>query len=164
VSIGDVPFWMRHFCTLHGWDAAKPCVPCAADGPTREDQLRRAIAAAVSGDVSDIDSLFTATAAGSSPATVAQSREELVSEIEERRGALSHERVTFGRADSNGSVVRMEWEASGLHTGRLPLPGAGAVLEPTGLRLRVRAVTWARFEGSRIASWRGHWEDIALAS
>jgi hypothetical protein len=162
--IAVVEPWMRHFCTLHGWDATKPCVDCAADGSTREDLLRRAIVASVSGDVSDIDELFTPTAVGSSPATAAQSREELVTEIEERRGALSHERVTFGRADSNGSVVRLEWEASALHTGPLPLHGTGAVLEPTGLRLRIRAVTWARFEGRRIASWRGHWEDIALAS
>jgi hypothetical protein len=155
---------MRHFCTLHGWDATRPCTHCAADGPSREEQLRRAIAASLSGDVSEIEELFTPTARGSSPATVANSREELAAEIEERRDALSHERVTFGRSETNGSVVRLEWEASGLHTGPLPLPGAGAVLEPTGLRLRVRAVTWARFEGSRIASWRGHWEDIALAS
>jgi hypothetical protein len=155
---------MRHFCTLHGWDAATACVHCAADGPTREDQLRRAIAASLTGDVSDIEELFTRTATGSSPATVARSRQELAAEIEERRDALSHERVTFGRAESNGEVVRLEWEASALHTGTLPLPGAGAVLEPTGLRLRVRAVTWARFEGRRIASWRGHWEDVALAS
>ena len=89
--------------------------------------------AAVSGDVSDLDELYTPTAAGSSPATAARSREELVAEIEERRGALSHEHVTFGRVESNGSVVRLEWEASALHTGPLPLPGTGAVLEPTGL-------------------------------
>jgi hypothetical protein len=155
---------MRHFCTLHGWDATRPCVPCAADGPTREDQLRRAIAASVSGDVSDLEQLFTPGASGSSPATVARSRNELAAEIQERRDALSHEEVTFGRVETNGTVVRLEWEASALHTGALSLPGAGAVLEPTGLRLRVRAVTWARFEGSRIASWRGHWEDVALAS
>jgi hypothetical protein len=155
---------MRHFCTLHGWDAGRPCVHCADDGPTREEQLRRAIAASVSGDVSEIEQLFTPGATGSSPATVAQSRAELAVEIEQRRDALSHERVTFGRAETNGAVVRLEWEASGLHTGPLRLPGTGAVLEPTGLRLRVKAVTWARFEGSRIASWRGHWEDVALAS
>ncbi len=155
---------MRHFCTLHGWDASKPCVLCAADGPSLEDQLRRAIASAVSGDVSDIEALYTPDARGSSPATTAQSRDELIAEIEERRGALSHEHVTFGRVESNGPVVRLEWEASGLHIGPLPLPGTGAVLEPTGLKLRIRAVTWARFEGRRIASWRGHWEDVALAS
>ena len=155
---------MRHFCTLHGWDASKPCVHCSADGPTLEAQLKRAIAASVSGDVTDIEALFTPTVTGSGPATAAQSRDELAAEIEERRGALTHEKVTFGRVESNGPVVRLEWEASGLHTGPLPLPGTGAVLEPTGLRLRVRAVTWARFEGQRIASWRGHWEDVALAS
>jgi hypothetical protein len=120
--------------------------------------------ASVSGDVSDLEELFTPTAAGSSPATAARSREELAAEIDDRRGALSHENVTFGRVESNGSVVRLEWEASALHTGPLPLHGTGAVLEPTGLKLRIRAVTWARFEGRRIASWRGHWEDVALAS
>ena len=155
---------MRHFCTLHGWDGSKPCGQCAADGPTLEDQLRRAIAASVSGDVTDIEALFTPTVTGSGPATAAQSRDELAAEIEERRGALAHEKVTFGRVESNGPIVRLEWEASGLHTGPLPLRGTGAVLEPTGLTLRVRAVTWARFEGRRIASWRGHWEDVALAS
>jgi hypothetical protein len=155
---------MRHFCTLHGWDGSKPCVPCAADGPSLEDQLRRAIVSAVSGDVSEIDALYTPDARGSSPATTAQSRDELIVEIEERRGALSHEQVTFGGVESSGPVVRLEWEASALHTGPLPLPGTGAVLEPTGLKLRIRAVTWARFEGRRIASWRGHWEDVALAS
>ena len=155
---------MRHFCTLHGWDASKPCVHCAADGPTLEAQLKRAISASVSGDVTDMEELYTPTVTGSSPATTARSRVELQAEIEGRRGALAHERVTFGRTESVGETVRIEWEASGLHTGPLPLPGAGAVLEPTGLRLRVRAVTWARFEGRRIASWRGHWEDVALAS
>lgn len=155
---------MRHFCTLHGWDATRPCTHCTGDGPSREDQLRRAVIASVSGDVSDIEELYTPTACGSSPATVAQSRDELVAEIEQRRDSLAHEQVTFGRAETNGSTVRLEWEATALHVGPLPLPGTGAVLEPTGLRLRVRAVIWARFEGSRIASWRGHWEDLALAS
>ena len=155
---------MRHFCTLHGWDDTKPCVRCAADGPTQEAQLRRAIVASVSGDVSDIEALYTPDATGCSPATIAQSRAELAAEIAERRDALAHEQVTFGRVDTNGSEVRMEWEATALHVGPLALPGTGAVLEPTGLRLRVRAVIWARFEGSRIASWRGHWEDLALAS
>jgi hypothetical protein len=155
---------MRHFCTLHGWDATKPCVLCFADGPTREDLLKRAIVAQVSGDTTDVEELYTADARGSSPATVAQSRDELAREIEERQGALAHERVTFGRIESNGPVVRVEWEATGLHVGPLPLPGTGAVLEPTGLRLKVRAVTWARFDGRRIASWRGHWDDLQLAS
>jgi len=155
---------MRHFCTLHGWDALTPCVHCTADGLTREDLLKRAIIAQVSGDVSEVEELYTPTVTGSSPATTARSRDEVATEIQERQGALSHHEVTFGRVESNGSVVRVEWEASGLHIGSLPLPGTGAVLEPTGLRLRIRAVTWARFEGSRIASWRGHWDDLQLAS
>jgi hypothetical protein len=155
---------MRHFCTLHGWDSSRPCVLCPVDTLTRTDLVQRAIAASVAGDVSELDELFTPTATGSSPATAAQSRDELAAEIAARQGALAQHQVTFGRIDAHGPVVRVEWEASALHVGPLPLPGTGAVLEPTGLRLRVRAVTWARFEGRRIASWRGHWEDLALAS
>lgn len=137
---------------------------CPVDTPTRADLLQRAIVASVAADASELDELFTPTATGSSPATVARTRAELAGEIEARRGALAQQQVSFGRIDAHGCVVRVEWEASALHVGPLPLPGTGAVLEPTGLRLRVRAVTWARFEGRRIASWRGQWEDLALAS
>ena len=155
---------MRHFCTLHGWDAIEPLRPLHRRRAFPRGPAPAGDHVVGSGDVTDIEALYTPDVRGSGPATTAQSRDELMAEIEERRGALLHERVTFGRVESNGPVVRLEWEASGLHTGPLPLPGTGAVLEPTGLRLRVRAVTWARFEGQRIASWRGHWEDIALAS
>ena len=136
---------------------------CGADGRTLEDQLKRAITAQIVGDTTDLEQLYTPAVRGTSPATVARSRDDLAREIAQRRGALAHERVTFGRVERKGPVVRVEWEASGLHVGPLPLPGTGAVLEATGLRLRVRAVTWARFEGDRIASWRGHWDDLQLA-
>jgi hypothetical protein len=155
---------MRHFCTLHDWDSGQRCGLCDDERRAREAQLRRAILAQVVGDVSEIESLYTPSATGSGPATTARSRDELATEIEERRTALAHEEVTFGRIDSRGPLVRLEWEASALHVGPLALPGTGAVLEPTGLRLRIRAVTVARFEGRRIASWRGHWEDLQLAS
>ena len=101
---------------------------------------------------------------GDSPATAARSREELAIEIEERRDALAQEAVTFGHVESRNGLVRAEWEASAFHVGPLVLEGSGVVLEPTGLRLRVRAVTVARFHGRRIASFRSSWEDVALAS
>jgi SnoaL-like polyketide cyclase len=156
---------MRYFCTIHEWDLdSQPCPGCDDDARAREAQLRRAIVASVSGDVSEIEELYTPTAVGSGPATAARSREELAIEIEERRDAMSQEHVTFGAVESRCGFVRLEWEASALHTGPLVLEGNGATLEPTGLRLRVRAVTVARFHGQRIASWRSHWEDVALAS
>ncbi len=164
MTVACVAHWMRHFCTVHGWDAPEPCVRCTHNRLTREEQLQRAIVAQVSGDVGDVEKLYTPSVVGTGPATAARSREELAVEIEERRDALLHEQVTFGRIESRGDMVRLEWEASGLHVGPLALPGTGAVLEPTGLVLRVRAVTVARFEGRRIASWRGHWEDMSLAS
>jgi len=156
---------MRYFCVLHHWDDDRErCATCRAEALAREEVLQRAIVAQVSGDVSDICELYTRDVVGSGPATSARSREELAIEIEERRDALAHEEITIGRVESRGGLVRVEWEASGLHTGPLVLESNGAVLEPTGLRLRVRGVTVARFRGRRICSWRSHWEDLALAS
>ena len=73
-AIGVVAFWMRHFCTLHGWDATRPCAHCTADGPSLEDQLRRAIMSSVSGDVTDIEALYTPDAPGLEPGHDARSR------------------------------------------------------------------------------------------
>lgn len=126
--------------------------------------MERAITAAVSGVVDDIEELYTAHVTGSGPATRARSREELAIEIEDRRDALSQHQVVFGRSDALGDLVRVEWDASALHVGPLVLESNGAVLEPTGLRLRVKAVTVARFLGDRITSWRSHWDDLTLAS
>jgi hypothetical protein len=156
---------MRYFCTIHEWDLdSRPCAGCEDDARAREALLRRAIVAQVSGDVSDIEELYTPMTVGTGPGTGARCREELAIEIEERRDALSQAQVTFGAVESRGGMVRLEWEASALQTGPLVLEGSGATLEPTGLRLRIRAVTVARFHGRRIASWRSHWEDFALAS
>ena len=156
---------MRYFCTVHQWNLeSQSCPQCAEDRRAREDQLRRAIVASVSGDISDIEDLYTPSVVGESPATAARSRAELATEIEGRHGALSQHRVSFGPVETRGAMVRLEWEASALHVGPLVLESNGAVLEPTGLRLRVRAVTVARFQGRRIASWRSLWEDLAFAS
>ncbi len=124
----------------------------------------RAVAASVLGDVAAIRELYTEDATGSGPGTKARSRDELTVEAIGRIGALLQTEVTFGEIDRRGESVRVEWEATGLHVGPLPLEGTGAVLEPTGLRLRIRAVTVAQFRGDRICSWRSHWEDFALAS
>ena len=156
---------MRYFCVPHDWDDDRErCATCRAEALAREEVLRRALVAAVSGDVSDIGELYTSDVVGSGPATSARSREELAIEIEERRDALAQEEITFKHAATRGGLVRVEWEASGLHVGPLVLESNGAVLEPTGLRLRIRGVTVARFRGRRISSWRSHWEDLALAS
>ena len=157
---------MRYFCVIHGWDSVgEACPVCRRLRPrAREAVLERAIVAAVAGDVSDIDELYTPDVVSSGPATSARSREELAVEVEKRADALSHAEVVFGDVDRQGDLVRLEWEASALHIGPLVLEGRGALLEPTGLRLRVKAVTVARFRGNQICSWRSHWGDLELAS
>ena len=109
--------------------------------------------------------MYTQDVTGRGPATSARCREELAIEVEERAIALTQVEVTFGEVETRGDSVRLEWESSALHIGPLVLEQSGVVLEPIGLPwLRVRAVTVATFRGSRICSWRSHWEDLTLAS
>ena len=97
--------------------------------------LKRALVAAVSGDVTDIDRFYTRDVVGSGPGTSARCREELAIEIEERAAALSQTEVTVAQIELHREYARINWEASALHTGLLVLESNGAVLEPTGLRV-----------------------------
>jgi hypothetical protein len=153
---------MRHFCTLHGWDSWAPCRRCADWQHQVEEQLQRAVVSSFCGDVSDLEELFTPTVLLSGPATAACDRDELALEIEQRRHSLTRERVTFGPVHRRGRLMRLEWEASARQTGPLALHGVGAVLEPMDLNVSLRAVTFVRFDGLQIASWRGRWDDLAL--
>jgi SnoaL-like polyketide cyclase len=122
----------------------------------------RAIVANVEGDASDVSELFTHDVSGDSPATTARSREELAVEIDSRRDSFRQRDVTFRALDVNGDLARVEWVATGLHVGPFVLERNGIVVEPTGLRLRVRAVTVAKFRGNRICSWRSSWDDVTM--
>ena len=157
---------MEHFHFAHEGDQiSAQCPGCgAARLESRQLLLKRAIVAAVSGDVTDIDRFYTRDVVGSGPGTSARCREELAIEIEERAAALSQTEVTVAHIELRCEYARITWEASALHTGLLVLESNGAVLEPTGLRLRVKAVTIARFRGEQICWWRSRWRDVALTA
>ena len=141
--------WMRHFCTLHGWDDTRPCVHCAADGPTprgpaqARDHRRRCRATPATSRT-----LYTpdgppapAPPPPHGPAKSSPPRSRSAGRASLTSGS------TFGTDREQRPVVRIEWEASALHVGPLAAPrhrgGAGA----DGVAPRIRAVTWARFEG-----------------
>jgi SnoaL-like polyketide cyclase len=167
---------VRYFCVVHHWDGERErCPACLREEspgsrvavlPTertvRAGQLMRAVVANVEGDVSDIEELFTADVSGEGPATAAGSREELAVELEERRSAFVQHDVSFRHVDVNGDMARVEWVATGLHVGQFVLERNGVIMEPTGLRLRVHAVTVAKFRGDRICSWRSTWDDLTM--
>ena len=171
---------MRYFCVVHNWESdveALPVVPqrraerqtharsfephtiVPASAPTA---LMRAVVANVEGDASDVEDLFAADVSTSGPATAARSREELACELDERRGAFAQHDVVFEHVEVTGDLARVEWIATGLHVGPFVLESSGVVMEPTGLRLRVRAVTVAKFRGNQICSWRSSWDDMTM--
>lgn len=129
----------------------------------RAKQLSRAIAAAVFGDVTPMEELFTPDVVGSGPAISVTSRDELAMGIKERRGGLVDIEIAFAPLDVSGPQAAVEWVASGVHSGSSDFEDSriGTVVPP-GKRIRVRAVTVAEFEQDRISSFRSYLDDLGV--
>ena len=129
----------------------------------RAERLSRAIVATISGDTAQMHDLFTLDVLASGPSLRAFSRDQLAQEIERRVGAFSERKVAVAPLDVSGDQACVEWVASGVHSGRYESdsPGPGA-LEPTGRRVRLRAISVAEFEGDQICSLRSYWDDASL--
>jgi ketosteroid isomerase-like protein len=166
-------------CDIHHWThPTEPCPYCreieraaprvgavtSAANEARADRLSQAITAAIEGDVSPVEELFTPDVVGSGPALAVRSRDELTIGIKERRGSLLDIEIAFAPLDVSGRQAAVEWVATGVNAGPIELEGSrmghGA---PPGERIRVRAVTVAEFEDGRICSFRSYWDDLRLA-
>jgi ketosteroid isomerase-like protein len=129
----------------------------------RAARLRRAIAAAIRGEVSQLEALFTQDVIGSGPAINVSSREELAIEIEDRDGAFRDVEIAFAALDVSSPNACVEWVASGVHDGPLVLEDSPTgVVAPSGRRVRVQGVTIAEFEGDQISSFRTYWDGLPL--
>jgi ketosteroid isomerase-like protein len=128
----------------------------------RGARLAHAIEASVSGDTAQLRGLFTDDVIASGPAIRATSRAELAAAVEQRISAFSERKVTVAPLDVAGDQACVEWVASGVHSGRLRLDDTPDVIEPTGRRIRVRAVSVAEFDGDQICSFRSYWDAASL--
>ncbi len=133
---------------------------------TNEDRavrLSRAIVATITGDRAQLNDLFTRDVLASGPSLQVFSREQLAIEISQRVHAFSDRKVSVASLDVAGDQACVEWVASGVHSGRYESDGHGpGVFEPTGRRVRLRAISVAEFEGDQICSIRSYWDDLAL--
>jgi ketosteroid isomerase-like protein len=129
----------------------------------RGARLARAIVASISGDTAQMQGLFADDVIASGPAVRASSRMELAQQIERRVRAFSERKVTVAPLDVAGEQACVEWVASGVHSGPLAVgPAPRGVIEPTGKRVRIRAISVAEFDGDQICSFRSYWDTAAL--
>jgi ketosteroid isomerase-like protein len=129
-------------------------------GEQRAHRLTQAIAAAVEGDVSPVEQLFTPDVVGAGPVLAVSSRDELTDGIKARRGELHDIEIAFAPLEVGGRQAAVEWVASGVCAvpDRLE-PTRPETDAPVGRQVRVRAVTVAEFEDGRICSFRSYWND-----
>jgi ketosteroid isomerase-like protein len=129
----------------------------------RADRLSEAISATIAGDASKVQDWFTPDVVGTGPAINVKSRAELTSDIHDRGGAFTDVEIAFSPLDVSAPQACVEWVASAVHAGPLVLDGSrGAVVIPSGRRVRMRAVTVAEFDGDRISAFRSYWDDLPV--
>jgi hypothetical protein len=131
----------------------------SASNHARAALLVRAIEASVSGSSVEICDLYTPDVEGWSPNGTVTSAAELAVEFEDRDDAFSDVEVVIVALDVGGDQACAEWVASVVHTGPLTQDGV-VVVPPTGMRLTLRGVTVAEFDGDHIRSFRQYWNEL----
>jgi ketosteroid isomerase-like protein len=108
-----------------------------------------------------VERIYTDDVAGWSPTATATSRDDLVADLRDRKGAFSDVDLALDAVDEVGDKVIAEWRIAATHTGAIELNDE-VRLEPTGRRVELRGVLIAEFDGDRIKRFRQYWDEVAL--
>jgi len=128
---------------------------------SRKDVLLKALEAEVGGASVDPASLFTEDAVGWSPYATVSGLEALAALSALREVAFSNVVIMVRGLDEVGNKAFAEWVIEADHTGPLVLD-EGAILDPTGRRVRLAGVTVADFRAGKIRSYRTYFDDLSL--
>ncbi|MGZ4704230.1 MAG: nuclear transport factor 2 family protein [Acidimicrobiales bacterium] len=126
-----------------------------------EAVLLRALEAAITGDHTIIEEVFTEDVVAWSPNLSASNRAELEEEFAENDEALSNVVFSVDSVDVIGAKAIAEWRATAEHTGPL-LIGDDLLVEPTGRRIVLAGASFAEFRGDKISALRTYFDDAAL--
>ncbi len=128
---------------------------------SRKDVLLKALEAEVGGVAVDPGTLFTDDVVGWSPIATVSGLTDLAELAAVRDNAFSNVVILFRGLDEVGNKALAEWIIEADHTGPLVV-GEGAVVDPTGRRVRLAGVTVADFRGTKIRSYRTYFDDLSL--
>jgi ketosteroid isomerase-like protein len=126
----------------------------------RAEILARALDAAIRGDRTTLEVLYTDDVKAWTPAHSAASAAELLRELERRDQTFSDVEVHITPLDVGGDYACAEWRVAMTHTGDLRL--RDEVVPATGLRITLNGITVAEFEGDRICALRQYWDELTV--
>lgn len=123
--------------------------------------LVHALEASVTGDIADIDQIFTEDVVGWSPNLAVSTRDELADALAEREDALSDAEIAVTASQLGPDRVVAEWMLAAIHTNPLVLDDETKV-EPSNQRIVLAGATFAEFRDGRISGFRHYFDDAAL--
>jgi ketosteroid isomerase-like protein len=127
----------------------------------RSALLARALRAQVAGDRDAMRDIYTDDVRAWTPALAVDSLARLQAEFDRRDEAFTDVVLEVVPLDVGGEFACAEWSVSMTHTGPFVV-AAGAVVEPTGLRVSLNGVTVAEFRDDRICSLRQYWDEMTV--
>jgi ketosteroid isomerase-like protein len=123
--------------------------------------LVRALEVAVTGDVADLDQIFTDDVVGWSPNLSITTRDELADAIDDREDALSQAEIAVTASQLGPDRAVAEWTLAAVHTDPLVLDD-DAKVDPSNQRIVLAGATFAEFRDGRISGFRHYFDDAAL--
>jgi ketosteroid isomerase-like protein len=122
--------------------------------------VRSALEAAMTGDGTRVEHVYTDDVTGWSPTATTSSRLDLLANLHGHEGVFSDVQLALDAVDQVGDKVIAEWRLAGTHSGALQLDDVR--LDPTGDRVELSGVLIAEFEGNRIKRFRLYWDEVEL--
>jgi hypothetical protein len=122
--------------------------------------LSRVIPAVCAGDPA-ASAYFTEDVRGDGPHLHVRSRTELEDQLTDHSGVLSNVKFTMDGAEEIAGGVIAIWRLSGYHTGSA-LMEEDELVEPSGRRIDVSAMTLVQFRGAQLCSFQTLYDSAPL--
>jgi hypothetical protein len=130
---------------------------------SRNEVVRKAVLALVTGNVTQCEDIFTRDVTCRSPVLTATSRDDLETQLSSRADALSGVDVALERVIDGGDTVVAEWRVRATREGAFLVPG-DYNMDGRGQALELEGVTIAEVSGRRVSSLRNYFDPRGLRS
>jgi len=116
---------------------------------------------AITGDVSNLECIFTGDVTGWSPIARTSSLQDMYENLSARRGALDAVALKVTSLFGSEEKWTCEWRLTAVHSAPLPI-SEGVALDPGGAKLELPGSMVAEFRKDRIASFRVYFDVMSM--
>jgi len=127
----------------------------------RPDLIAEYLLCAMTGDATDLESIFTGDVRGWNPTGRTESLQDMCDTCNRRRDTFSDVSMRVNSLSVAGERATCEWKLKAVHSGLL-LTSNQRRIDPRGETLELPGVTVAEFRGGRISAFRTYFDLMSI--